>query len=176
MLNERGDRRAAGCTGVPFGVNPRPSLRAPAKVFLAAVLVAPIALVGCDKPKEQPAAAKLGEPVGVRVDDVKDAAGKNLGNLQGAFALTQGQPPEPLVPEMARMLARIGKNCPAVFAKGSEPMHVRGKVTAGVLNFTATPDESAEQRCFREAMHGQKISPTPLESEIGVELRPESRP
>jgi hypothetical protein len=129
----------------------------------AVVCSALVALVNCDKPKEQPAAAKLGEPVGVRV-----------GSLNGAFAVTQGQAPEPLVPGMARVLNQVGKNCPALFAKGSEPVHMRGKVSASTLSFTAAPDEPAEIRCFREAMHGQKVSDTPFDSEIGVELRPES--
>ena len=150
---------------MPFGVNPRPSLVAQAKLLLgaAAVCSALVALVNCDKPKEQPATVKLGEPVGVRV-----------GSLNGAFAVTQGQAPEPLVPGMARVLNQVGKNCPALFAKGSEPVHMRGKVSGGALSFTAGAEEPPEIRCFREAMHGQKVSETPFESEIGVELRPES--
>jgi len=134
-----------------------------AKLLVVSV-AACAALLSCDKPKDPPpAAAKLGEPVGVRV-----------GSLNGAFAITLGQAPEPLVPGVARVLDRVGKNCPALFAKGSEPVHMRGNVSGGVLSFAAGADEPAEIRCFREAMHGQKVSETPVESDIGVELRPET--
>jgi len=117
-------------------------------------------LAGCNTKKE-PEAAKLGEPIGVRVDDVKDASGKKLGSLTGAFAITKGQAAEPLVPGMARVLDRVGKNCPALFAKGADPMHAIGKTSAGVLVFsTPTPgaSETPEQRCFREAMDKQRVS------------------
>ena len=118
--------------------------------------------------------AKLGEPIGVRVDDVKDASGKRLGNLSGAFAVTKGQEAEKLVPGMARVLNQVGKACPALFAKGSDPMHAVGKTTKGVLDFgPATTGETAEQKCFREAMNGQRISEGAIDNEIGVELRPE---
>ena len=158
---------------MPFRGNPRPSLLAQAPVFFVSA-VACLALVHCDKAKEQAATVKLGEPVGVRVDDVKNPAGQTVGSLSGAFAITQGQAPEPLVPGMARVLDRIGKNCPALFAKGNEPLHVRGKVSGGALAFAAAPDEGPDDKCFREAMNGQKISETPMESDIAVELRPEA--
>lgn len=132
-------------------------------------------IAGCDNKKEPPPTAALGEPLGLRVDDVKDASGKRLGSLNGAFAITKGQAAEPLVPGMAKVLDRIGKTCPAVFAKGSDPMHAIGKTSKGVLDFGAAPaGETADQRCFREAMNGQKISDTPIDTAIAVELRPET--
>ena len=44
------------------------------------------------------------------------------------------------------------------------------------LAFVAGTEEDANLRCFREGMNGQKISETPFESEIAVELRPEVSP
>ena len=168
--------RASGLTGVPFGANPRSSfLPSPFLNAVTAIALASVATgaMACGK-KEPPPTANLGEPIGVRVDDVKDASGKKLGSLTGAFAITKGQAAEPLVPAMARILDRVGKSCPAVFAKGTDPMHAIGKSAKGVLDFGgATAGESPEQRCFREAMHGQKLSDTPLDTDIAVELRPE---
>ena len=152
------------CAGVRFRVNPLLS-------FCGSLLL----VLGCDKKPDQPPPAKLGEPVGVRVDDVKDPSGKKLGNLSGAFAVTEGTPAEPLVPGMAKVLDRIGKRCPSLFAKGSEPIQIRGKTSAGALKFGAVGQgDSAELRCFRDAMEGQKISESPLEVDIAIELRPES--
>lgn len=167
--------RAAGRTGMPLAGRPGTSRLAQAKVLFVSVLTC-IALLHCDKPKEQPPAVKLGEPVGVRVDDVKDATGKNLGSFQAAFAVTQGQAPDPLVPGMARVLDRCAKNCPTLFAKGSEPMHLRGKVSGGALSFAAASDGDSDMRCFRDALHGQKVSDTPFESDIAIELRPQVGP
>jgi hypothetical protein len=154
---------------VPYGVHPRSS-------FLALALVA--ASLGCDKKKDDaPATAALGEPIGVRVDDVKDTSGKKLGSLTGAFAITKGQAAEPLVPGMARVLDHVGKTCPAVFAKGSDPMHAIGKAAKGTLSFgAATAGETPEQRCFREALNGQKVSDQPIDADIAIELRPETAP
>src|SRR5450755_2968267 len=87
--------RASGLAGVPFGANPRSSF-----VVLVFYLFAAAA---CSK-SEPPPTAKLGEPIGVRVDDGKDASGKKLGSLSGAFAITKGQAAEPLVPAMAKIL------------------------------------------------------------------------
>jgi hypothetical protein len=134
-----------------------------------------LGVVHCDKSAAPPPPAKLGEPVGVRVDDVKDPSGKKLGSLQAAFAISEGTAAEPLVPGMARVLARIGAKCPALLAKGSDPLHLRGKTSAGKLKFApAVPAESAESRCFRDAMDGERISESPLEVDIAIELRPES--
>lgn len=139
-----------------------------------AASVALSVLAGCDAKKEPPVTAKLGEPIGIRVDDVKDASGKKLGNLSGAFAVTKGQEAETLVPEMARVLNQVGKACPALFAKGADPIHAVGKTSKGVLDFgPAASGETVEQKCFREAMNGQRISERALDTEIGVELRPE---
>src|SRR4051794_39221504 len=119
----------AGLTGVPFAVNPRSSFCAKARAILA--IAATLALVHCDAKKDPPATAKLrlGEPLGVRVDDVTDANGNKLGNISGAFAITKGQAAEPLVPGMARALDRVAKRCPALVAKGAEGMHLVGKLS-----------------------------------------------
>src|SRR5207302_10750165 len=100
MLRVRASSRS-GHTGVPFGVNPRSSFHARAIAFAA--IAASLALVHCEAKKAPAEAAKLGEPIGVRVDGVKDASGKPLGSLTGAFAITKGQAAEPLVPGMARV-------------------------------------------------------------------------
>lgn len=167
--------RECGLTGV-LRMHPRLSFLAQAPL-LAAVVAASPGLVQCDR-REVPAAATLGEPIGVRVDDVKDASGKKLGSLAGAFAVTKGQAAEPLVASMARVLDRVGKNCPSLFAtKGEGAIHVIGKASKGVLDFgPGSSGENAEQRCFREAMQGQRISETPIDTAIAVELRPEMSP
>lgn len=129
--------------------------------------------IACDKGSVKPP-VKLGEPIGVRVDDVKDASGKRLGNLQAAFAITAGQAAEPLVPGVARVLDRVAKQCPALLTKGADPVHVQGATTMGALSFPAVPGESAEQKCLREAMQGQKITDAAISTDIAVEIRPES--
>ncbi len=139
-------------------------------VALAAVVISGSG-VACSK-RSEASGPSLGEPIGVRVDDVKDEAGKTLGGIEGAFAVTAGQPAEPLVPGMARAISTLGKRCAFMFGRVSDPVRLRGAIEGGNLSFVpATDRDGSEVRCVRDALHGQKVTDAPAKLDFGFELR-----